>query len=193
MRIFFYHNQRLIKEHREREDRQNVQEHLSRVLEEVKEGKRKFFNVAAHPEFSAIPREIPLDKSLAVTVAYKPKDLHFNIMSQESQTGSMSAPTIVRAKVLPYEALQYTSTITKIDQISAILKKHGLKIYADLALRVPHSDERSCHAPKGSDKLQLAAWSQEHLRTGVLLPLRPYFRNFLYYKNSPLSITNKRI
>ena len=101
----------------------------------------------------------------------------------------MSPLPIVKSKALPFEALQYTSTITKIDQISSILGKHGLKISTDLSVRVPRPDERSCHAPKGSDKLQLAAWSQEHLKTGALLPLRPYFRNFLnYVKIAPFKL-----
>ena len=38
----FERNQSLIREHHEREDRRNIQQHLSRVLEEVKEGKREY-------------------------------------------------------------------------------------------------------------------------------------------------------
>ena len=118
----FERNQRLIEEHREREDRQNIQDHLSRVLDEVKEGKRKGLCIYAHPEPSSIPRVVPLDRSLAVTVAYEPEDLHFNIMSQESKTGSLSPPPVVKSKALRYEALLYTCTITNIDQISTLLK-----------------------------------------------------------------------
>lgn len=123
----FERNQRLIKEHRECEDRQNIQDHLSRVQDELKEGKRKFLRIVAHPEPSNIPRADPLDRSLAVIVAYEPKDLHFNIVSQESQTGSLSPPPVAKSKALPYEALLYTSTITNIDQISALLKKTWFK------------------------------------------------------------------
>ena len=73
--------------------------------------------------------------------------------------------------------------------MSTILGKHGLKIHTDLEVRVSRPDERSCHAPKGSDKLQLAAWSQEHLRVGALLPLRSYFRNFVnYVKIAPFQL-----
>ena len=130
----FERNQRLIEEHREREDRQSIQDHLSRVIEEVKECKRKFLSIAAHPEPSSIPRAVPLDRSLAVTVAYEPEELQFFIMSQERQSGSMSSPPVVKAKALPYEALQYQSTITHIGQIFAILGKHGLEISPDSAV-----------------------------------------------------------
>ena len=101
----FERNQRLLKEHHEREDRQNIQDHLSRVLEEVKEGKRKFLRIAAFPEPSNLPRANPLDDSLTVTVAYEPFNLKFNITPQESQIGSLSAPPVVKSKALPYEAL----------------------------------------------------------------------------------------
>lgn len=65
----FERNQRLIREHREQEDRQQIKDHLSRVLEEVKEGNRKFLCTAAFPEPSSIPRAIPINPSLSVTVA----------------------------------------------------------------------------------------------------------------------------
>lgn len=45
----FERNQRLLKEHHEEEDRRRVQIHLSRVLDDVKEGKRKFLRIAALP------------------------------------------------------------------------------------------------------------------------------------------------
>ena len=48
-------------------------------------------------------------------------------------------------------------------------------------MRAPAPFERSCTAPRGTEKLQYAAWSQEHLRTGALLPLRTYFKNYLNY------------
>ena len=50
----FERNQRLIEEHREREGWQNIQDHLSKVLDEVKEGKRKLLRIAAHPKLSNI-------------------------------------------------------------------------------------------------------------------------------------------
>ena len=68
----FERNQRLLKEHHEQEDRRQVQDHLSRVLQEVKEGKRKFLRTAAFPEPSNIPLAIPVDRALAVSVAYEP-------------------------------------------------------------------------------------------------------------------------
>ena len=55
----FERNQRLIEEHREREDRQNIQDHLSIVLDEVNEGKCKFLRIAAYPEPFNIPRAVP--------------------------------------------------------------------------------------------------------------------------------------
>ena len=88
---------------------------------------------------------------------------------------------IAESNPLRFEALQYTSTITHTNQISTVLGKHDLKISADLVFRVSRPDKKSCHAPKGSNKLQLVSWSQEHLRAGALLPLRSYFRNFVYY------------
>ena len=83
-------SQRSLKEHHKPEDRQNIQDHLSRVLEEVKEVKHKFLQIAAFLEPSNIPRAVPLDDSLIVIVAYEPFDLKLNIMSQESKTGSLS-------------------------------------------------------------------------------------------------------
>ena len=84
----FERNQRLLKEHREEEDRRRVQNHLSRVLEEVKEGKHKTLRIAARPKILNIPIAVPLDLSLGVTVAYEQGDLKFNIMSQQSATSS---------------------------------------------------------------------------------------------------------
>ena len=55
----FDRNQRLIQEHHAEEDRRRVQDHLSRVLEEVKEGKRKTLRIAALPEPSNIPIATP--------------------------------------------------------------------------------------------------------------------------------------
>ena len=124
----FERNQRLIKEYHEQEDRRQVQDHLTRVLDEVKEGKRKTLRTAAFPEPSDIPIAIPLDRTLAVSVAFEPGDLVFNIMSQGSQTGSLSPSQAVTTQPLPYEALLYMSTITKIDQISSIFKKHGRRM-----------------------------------------------------------------
>ena len=76
----FERNQRLIQEHHAEEDRRQVQRHLSRVLEEVKEGKRHTLCIAARPEPSSIPIAIPLALPVEVTVAYKPGDLKFNII-----------------------------------------------------------------------------------------------------------------
>ena len=185
----FDRNQRLLREHHEREDRHHIQSHLSRVLEEVKEGKLKFLRTAAVLESSSITVAIPLDRSLTVTVAYESGDLKFNIMSQESQTRSLSPVPVVRAQPLPFEALPDRSTITHIGQISAILGMHGLEISSEIPVPALLSNERSCHAPNGSDKLRYAAWSQEHLKAGALLPLRPYFRNYLnYIKIAPFQL-----
>ena len=52
-------NQKLIQEHHAEEDRRQVQRHLSRVLQEVKEGKRKILRIAAFPEPSDIPIATP--------------------------------------------------------------------------------------------------------------------------------------
>ena len=110
-------------------------------------------------------------------------------MSQHSEMGSRSPSPVVRSKAFPYEALQYLITITNIDQISAIFRKHGLKISPDLVVRVPTSDERSCHASRQSNKLQLSVWSKEHMRTSALHPFKPYFRNFVnYVKIAPFQL-----
>lgn len=164
----FDRTQRLLRKHHGREDHYRIRSHHSRVLEEVEEGKRKFLRTAAFPEPSSIPIAIPLDRTLTITVAYEPGDHRFNIMSQESQDGFVSPVPAVAAENLPFEALQYKSTITHINQISAILSKHGLEISPDLPVSAPFLNERSCHVPKGSDKLRYAAWSQEHLRAGAL-------------------------
>ena len=151
-------NQRLIQEHGIREEQQNKKDHFSRVLDEVKEGKHKYLRVAALHESSSLPREVPIDPSLSVSIAYEPSDLKFNIMSQHSETGSRSSsPIVADSRPLRFEALQYKSTITNIDQISAILRNHGLRISLALVVRVPTPDKRSCHAPKGSDKHQFSA------------------------------------
>ena len=94
----FDRNQRLIEEHRVREDQQNTRDHFSCILEEVKEGKRKFLRIAALPESSDIPRAIPLDTSLSVTVAFEPSDLKFDIMSQQSVIGSRSPSPVKKPK-----------------------------------------------------------------------------------------------
>lgn len=86
--------QRPLREHYKREDRQHIQDHLSRVLEEVKEGKRRFVRTAAFPEPSNIPVAIPLDPSLTVTVAYEPGDLNSNIMLQGSQCKDNRSRTV---------------------------------------------------------------------------------------------------
>lgn len=143
--------QRLLREHHKREDRQNIQYHLSRVLNEVKEVKCKFLRTAAFLESSSIPRAIPIERTLQVTVAYEPADLKFNIMSQESQADSLSPVPVVKDENLHFEALQCRSTITHIGQISSILDKYDLEISYEILVRAPLSNERSCHAPKGSD------------------------------------------
>ena len=117
----FERNQRLLHEHHAEEDRRQVQSHLSRVLEEVKEGKRHTLRIAARPEPSRIPIAIPLALPLVVTIAYKPGELKFNIMSQESQTGTVSPAPIVEAECAPFGASKFQSTITNNRQISAIL------------------------------------------------------------------------
>ena len=95
----FYRNQRLLKEYHEEEDRRRVQSYLSRVLNEVIEGKRHTLRIAARPEPSKIPIAIPLTLPLEVTVAYKPSELKFNVMSQGSQTESVSPPQQFKLKV----------------------------------------------------------------------------------------------
>ena len=100
-------------------------------------------------------------------------------MSQGSHTGSVSPVLTVGSEAAPFGALLYQSTITNINQISAILRKHGLKISPEIPVREPTSSERSCGAPRGTNRLRYATWGQEHLRTGALLPLRPYFKNYL--------------
>lgn len=102
-------------------------------------------------------------------------------MSQESHAKFVSPAPIVETEGVPFGALLYQSTITDITQISTLLRKHGLKITPDLRVRVPALYECSCNAPRGTEKLQYAAWSQEHLRTGALLPLWPYFGDHLNY------------
>ena len=77
----FDRNQRLIQEHRIREEQQDIKDHFSRVLNEVKEGKHKYLRVAALPESSSIPKAISLDPSLSVSVAFEPSDLKYSIMS----------------------------------------------------------------------------------------------------------------
>ena len=55
----FDRNQRILREYHEEEDRRLVQSHLSRVLQEVIEGKRKTLRIAALPEPSSIPIATP--------------------------------------------------------------------------------------------------------------------------------------
>lgn len=57
--LIFGRNLRLLREHDEQEERHNIQKHLSRVLEEVKKGKRKFLRIAAFTKPSDIPVAIP--------------------------------------------------------------------------------------------------------------------------------------
>lgn len=99
--------QRILKEHHEQEDCRQVQYHLSRVSEEVKEGIRKFLRTGAFPEPSNITLAIPIDKTLAVSVVYEPGFLKFNIMSQQSKIGSQSPPLVVAVPEKPYVAFLY--------------------------------------------------------------------------------------
>lgn len=177
----FERNQRLVQEHHAEEERRRVQSHLTRVLEEVKEGKRHTLRIAARPELSRIPIAIPLAIPLEVIVAYKPGELKFNVISQESQAGSVSPAPIVEAENAPFGAILFQSTITDNSHISAILRKCGINISPNIPVKVPTPSERSCYPPNESKKLRYSAWSQEHLRAGALLPLRPYFMNYLNY------------
>ena len=102
-------------------------------------------------------------------------------MSPRKGSSSLPPRPVKKTKIKPYESLLYQSSITSVDQISDILNNHGLKISSDIPVRAPLPDERICHAPEGSSKLQYSAWSPKHLRTGALLPLRPYFRNYFNY------------
>ena len=108
----FERNQRLVQEHHAEEDRKLIQSHLSRVLQEVKEGKRKNSRIAAFPESSNIPVAIPLDPSLSVTLAFEPGELRFNIMSNESQSGSVSPAPVLEAENVPFGAIRFQSTLT---------------------------------------------------------------------------------
>lgn len=101
------------------------------------------------------------------------------MMSQEKCTSSRPPRPAKKATVKPYESLLYQSTISTTDQVSFILNNHGLRISPELSVRAPLPHERSFHAPVGSSSLQYSAWSQEHLRAGALLPLKPYFRKIL--------------
>ena len=100
-------------------------------------------------------------------------------MSQEIQAGSVSPSPVVEAESAPFGALLFQSTITNNTQISAILRKCGIKISPEVVVKVPTPSERSCDPPKGNKKLRYSAWSEEHLRAGALLPLRQYFRDYL--------------
>lgn len=169
----FVRNQRLIQEHRIPEEQQDVRDNFSRVIDGVVEGKRKFLKVAAFPDTYNIPREVPSDPSLSLSVAYEPSELKFIIMSEHSETGSQSPiPAVAKSRAITFEAKLYKSTITNTNQISAILRKHSLEISPTLMVRAPRPDERSYYAPRGSDRLQLAAWSQEHKKACALLPLK---------------------
>ena len=153
----FDRNQRILREYHEEEDRRRVQSHLTRVLDEVKEGKRKTLRIAALHEPSNIPLAVPIDPSLIVSIAYKPGELTFNIMSQDNQTSTNLPAPIVEAEDAPFGAMKFQSTITDISQISAILKKHGLKVGANITVKVPAPHERSCNAPRGTARLQYSA------------------------------------
>lgn len=100
-------------------------------------------------------------------------------MSHGSHTRSVSPAPFVETDTVPFGALLFQSSIKNTNQISAILRRHDLAISSELPARAPASFERSCHAPRGNDMLRYAAWSQEHLRTGALLPLRSYFKSYL--------------
>ena len=107
----FDRNQRLVREHHAKEDRRQVQCNLPRVLQEVKEGKRKTLRIAAFPEPSSIPIAVLLASSLEVSIAYKPGELKFNIMSQEREAGTVSPAPIVEAECAPFGAILFQITI----------------------------------------------------------------------------------
>lgn len=130
----FLRNQRLIKEHRIREDQQDIQDHFSRVTDEVIEGKCKFLRVAAFPETSVVPRVVPLDSSSSVSKAYSPFELKVRIMSYHSETKSKPSSPIEESKKVSFEAEQYQSLITSTKQIYDILRRHNLKILASLVV-----------------------------------------------------------
>ena len=136
----FLRNQRLIREHRIREDQQDIRDHFSRVTDEVIEGKRKYLRVAAFPVASVIPRVVPLDSSLLVSVAYSPSTIKFKIMSDHKETGSKPSSPVVESKVGAFEAKQYQSSITSTNQISDILRRNGLKISPLIVVRAPNPD-----------------------------------------------------
>ena len=45
-----------------------------------------------------------------MTVAYEPRELKFNIMSNESRAGSVSPPPVLEAENSPFGAVQFRST-----------------------------------------------------------------------------------
>lgn len=57
----FYLYEKLMQEHKVREEQQEFWDHFSRVLEKVKEGKHKLLWEAALPESSDVPRALPID------------------------------------------------------------------------------------------------------------------------------------
>ena len=83
-------------------------------LKKLKKVNEKTLRIDARPESSNIPIAIPLEPSLRATIAFEAEDFQFNIMSQGSQTGSLSPAPVVVAEGMPFEALLYQSTITNI-------------------------------------------------------------------------------
>ena len=78
-----------------------------------------------------------------------------------------------------FEADHYWSSVTTTSQITEILAFHGLNLSGSLKCRPPAEHERSCFALGGRDaSVKYAAWSQEHMRAGALLPLKSFFKDF---------------
>ena len=166
----FARNQRRIREFELAREQEDIRAHYRRQIDEVIERKRRVLREAVYPESSSGPRPIPLDPALTVTVAYSPGELQFSLMAEPSS----SQP---RREI--FEAEFYQSSVISADQIADILALHGLSSLRSLNCRAPSSRERSCFAPGGrDDSVKYAAWSQEHMRAGALLPLKSFFRDF---------------
>ena len=166
----FARNQRRIKEYEIAREQEDIRAHYRRQIDEVIEKKRRVLREAIYPEPNPGPRPVPLDPALKVTVAYHPGELQFSLMAEPSSS---------QPRREMFEAEFYQSSVTTSDQITDILAIHGLSSLDTLKCRAPTRHERSCFAPGGRDSsVKYAAWSQEHLKAGALLPLKSFFRDF---------------
>ena len=166
----FARNQRRIREYELAREQEDIRAHYRCQIDEVIEGKRRVLREALYPKSYLGPRTIPLDPALKVTVAYHPGDLKFSLMREPSSS---------QPRREMFEVEHYWSSVTTTSQITDILAFHGLSLSGSLKCRPPANHERSCFAPGGRDaKVKYAAWSQEHMRAGALLPLKSFFKYF---------------